>query len=279
VDSIDKLIIEKAKQIQESNGYSDTKMANLIGYRRETYNQIKNGVKPVGAVFYRGILTLLENNGNGLSSIFDIRNESNNNRGRYSPPINRKTKETDISVELNIDGTGKHEINNGLGMFDHLLSQLAQHGRFDLKVSASGSDQHHLIEDVAICLGQALNQALGDKRGIVRMGDATVTMDEALATVAVDISGRGYAILDLPFSKSSEKWQLLGFPPDLISHFLKSFAVEAKLNLYAQVLNGTDDHHKAEAVFKALGRALDKATRIDPRIAGELPTTKGLLER
>jgi imidazoleglycerol-phosphate dehydratase len=279
MNPIDKLIIDKAKQIQESNGYSDTEMANLIGYtRRETYNQIKNGMKPVGTVFYRGILTWLENNGKGLPAIKD---EEDNNGGRYSPPINRKTKETNINLELNIDGSGKSEINtDGIKMFDHLLSQLVQHGRFDLKLSASATDgdQHHLIEDVAICLGQAFNKALGEKRGITRMGNATVPMDDAIATVAVDISGRGHTELELDFSQNSAEWQLLGFPPDLICHFLESFAAEAKLNLNANV-TGKDDHHKAEAVFKALGRALDMATRIDPRIIGELPSTKGLLEK
>jgi imidazoleglycerol-phosphate dehydratase len=275
MNSVDKLIIDKAKQIQESNGYSDMEMAKLIGYtRRETYNQIKNGMKPVGAVFYRGILTWLENNGEGLPAIKD---DGNNDRERYYP-INRKTKETDISGELNLDGSGKWQIKTDIKMFDHLLSQLAQHGRFDLKLSASGDDQHHLIEDVAICLGQAFNKALGEKRGITRMGNATVPMDDALAMVAVDISGRGYTELELDFSQNSAKWQLLGFPPNLIHHFLKSFAAEAKLNLNASV-TGKDDHHKAEAVFKALGRALDMATRIDPRIAVEIPSTKGLIER
>ena len=193
--------------------------------------------------------------------------------------VKRETKETNISLELNLDGSGQWQINTGIRMFDHLLSQLAQHGRFNLKISAAGDDQHHLIEDVAICLGKAFNKALGEKRSIVRMGDATVPMDDALAMVAVDISGRGYTILDLPFSRSSEKWQLLGFPPDLIRHFLESLANEARLNLHAKVIYGTNDHHKAEALFKALGRALDMATAIDQRISGELPSTKELLER
>jgi imidazoleglycerol-phosphate dehydratase len=193
--------------------------------------------------------------------------------------IKRKTKETSINLELNLDGSGKWEIKTGIEMFDHLLSQLARHGVFDIKLSATGSDQHHLIEDVAICLGKAFSEALGEKRGIVRMADASVPMDDALAMVAVDISGRGYAVLDLPFSRSSKKWQLLGFPPDLIRHFLESFANEAKLNLHVKIAYGTNDHHKAEALFKALGRALDAATRIDPRISGELPSTKDLLER
>jgi imidazoleglycerol-phosphate dehydratase len=193
--------------------------------------------------------------------------------------IKRKTKETSINLELNLDGSGRWEIKTGIEMFDHLLSQLARHGVFDIKLSATGSDQHHLIEDVAICLGKAFSEALGEKRGIVRMADASVPMDDALAMVAVDISGRGYAVLDLTFSRSSEEWQLLGFPPDLIRHFLESFAIEARLNLHIKVVYGTNDHHKAEALFKAMGRALDAATRIDPRISGELPTTKDFLER
>ncbi len=191
--------------------------------------------------------------------------------------LKRKTKETNINLELKLDGSGKWEIDTGIKMFDHLLAQVAQHGRFDLKIAATGDDQHHLIEDVAICLGKVLAQALGDKQGIVRMADATVPMDDALAMVAVDISGRGYATLDLHFSRSSKKWQLLGFPPDLIRHFLESLAAEAKLNLHARTIYGTNDHHKAEALFKALGRALDMATRTDERISGKLPSTKDLL--
>ncbi|MBA7492928.1 Imidazoleglycerol-phosphate dehydratase [subsurface metagenome] len=189
--------------------------------------------------------------------------------------IKRETKETNISLELNIDGSGQWEINTGIKMFDHLLSQVAQHGRFDLKVSATGDDQHHLIEDVAICLGQALNQALGEKQGIVRMADAAVPMDDSLAMVAVDISGRAYTVLELSFSDND----MAGFPTDLIRHFLESLALEARLNLHAKIVYGTNDHHKAEALFKALGRALDMATRIDQRIAGKIPSTKDLLEQ
>lgn len=188
--------------------------------------------------------------------------------------VKRETKEINISLELSIDGSGQYEINTGIKMFDHLLSQVAQHGRFDIKISATGDDQHHLVEDVAICLGRAFGEALGEKRGIVRMADAAVPMDDALATVIVDISGRGYTVLDLPFTDND----MAGFPTDLIRHFLESFASEARLNLHALVVYGTNDHHKAEALFKALGRALDTATRIDERIAGELPSTKGLLE-
>ncbi len=188
--------------------------------------------------------------------------------------VKRETKETSISLELNIDGTGKWEVNTGLGMFDHLLAQLAQHGVFDIKISASGDDQHHLVEDVALCLGKAFGEALGEKRGIVRMGDAVVPMDDVLVMVAVDISGRGYTVLDLPFTDND----MAGFPTDLVRHFLESFAAEARLNLHTKVLYGVNDHHKAEALFKSLGRALDAATRIDERIGGGLPSTKDLPE-
>ncbi len=188
--------------------------------------------------------------------------------------VKRETKETNISLELNIDGSGKGEVNTGIPMFDHLLKQVARHGVFDIKLSAIGDDQHHLVEDVAICLGKALGKALGEKRGIVRMANATVPMDDALAMVVVDISGRGYTVLELPFSEND----MAGFPTDLIRHFLESFAIEARLNLHARIVYGVNDHHKAETLFKALGRALDAATRIDERISGELPTTKELLE-
>jgi imidazoleglycerol-phosphate dehydratase len=137
------------------------------------------------------------------------------------------------------------------------------------------TDLHHVIEDVAICLGKAFNEALGEKRGLVRMAEATVPMDDVLASVVVDISGRPYTVLDLSFKDND----MAGFPSDLIRHFLESFATEARLNLHAAINYGTNDHHKAEALFKALGRALDAATRIDPRIAGQLPSTKDLLEK
>jgi imidazoleglycerol-phosphate dehydratase len=189
--------------------------------------------------------------------------------------IKRNTQETSIGLELDLDGTGKWELCTGIRMFDHLLSQLAQHGKFDLKCAANGADLHHTIEDVAICLGKAFNEALGEKRGIVRMGDALVPMDDVLVSVALDFSGRPYTVLDLPFKDND----MAGFPSDLVRHFLESFAVEARMNLHAQVKYGTNDHHKAEALFKALGRALEKATRLDPRLGNNLPTTKDLLER
>jgi len=188
--------------------------------------------------------------------------------------IKRDTQETTIALEVNIDGIGKWDMNTGIRMFDHLLSQVARHGLFDMKVSASGTDQHHVVEDVGICLGKAFNEALGEKRGIVRTADASVPMDDALATVIVDIGGRGYSVLDIPFENND----MDGFPSDLVRHFLESFAVEARINLHALIVYGTNDHHMAEALFKALGRAMDTATRIDERISGELPTTKDLLE-
>ena len=188
--------------------------------------------------------------------------------------IKRETKETNISLELNIDGRGSYEMVTGNRMFDHLLSQLARHGAFDINISAIGDDQHHLVEDVAICLGKAMVEALGERRGIVRMADASVPMDDALAMVAVDLSGRGYTVLELPFSDND----MTGFPTDLVRHFLEAFAAEAKINLHARIIYGTNDHHKAEALFKALGRALDAATRVDERISGDLPSTKYMLE-
>jgi imidazoleglycerol-phosphate dehydratase len=188
--------------------------------------------------------------------------------------VTRETKETSIKVELNIDGNGQNEITTGIRFFDHMLGQLAQHGIFDIKLSATGADQHHVVEDVAICLGKAFNQALGDKRGIVRMAHAVVPMDDALAMVALDISGRGYTEFEASFNDTS----IDKMSADLIRHFFVSFASEAKLNIHAKVLSGVDDHHKAEAMFKALARALDAATRIDERIASRIPSTKNTIE-
>ncbi len=195
--------------------------------------------------------------------------------GKRKASIKRNTQETNISLTLNIDGTGKHDINTGIKMLDHLLSQTIKHGRFDLKLTASGDDEHHVTEDIAICFGKAFNEALGEKLGIVRMADATVPMDEALANVAVDLSGRGYCVLDAEFKKNDMR----DFQTDLIRHFLESFAMEGRLNIHARVLYGINDHHKAEALFKALGRALDMATSIDERTSGKLPSTKQRIEK
>jgi imidazoleglycerol-phosphate dehydratase len=188
--------------------------------------------------------------------------------------ITRDTQETKISVELAIDGRGKFEITTGSKMFDHMLSHIAQHGLLDIKINASGWDQHHLVEDVAISLGKALSQALGDKKGIVRMGHALVPMDEALAMVAVDIGGRGYAAIDAHFKRK----KIGDLESDLVAHFLQAFAHEGRLSLHARILSGGNDHHMAEAIFKALGRALDSATKLDQRITGEVPSTKGVIE-
>jgi len=194
--------------------------------------------------------------------------------GKRSATITRETGETKIKVTLSLDGQGKFTIKTGSKMFDHMLTHVAQHGLFDINITASGWDEHHLSEDVAIALGQALNKALGDKKGIVRMGHAIVPMDEALATVVVDLSGRGYSVLDLQFANK----KIGDMESDMIRHFLETFAAEGKMNLHAQVLYGTNEHHKVEALFKALGRALGSATRIDPRIAGRVPSTKGKIE-
>ncbi len=188
--------------------------------------------------------------------------------------VTRETAETNVKVELNIDGSGQFEITTGIRMLDHFLTQLAQHGIFDIKISATGADQHHIVEDVAISLGKAFNQALGEKRGIARMAHAVVPMDEALAAVAVDICGRAYSVVEAAFSSAN----IGDLCADLVRHFLVSFASEAKINLHAKVLVGINDHHKAEALFKALGRALDSATHIDERILGRVPSTKEIIE-
>jgi imidazoleglycerol-phosphate dehydratase len=190
--------------------------------------------------------------------------------------FHRRTQETDIQVTLALDGTGKYEMATGLGFLDHMLGHVAVHGLFDLTVQAEGDlhvDAHHTVEDVALALGQAFDQALGDRAGIVRMGTATVPMDEALATVTVDLSGRPYAVTEMSWSGPTAG----GLPVTLIPHVLESFAVAARANVHARVLYGRDDHHKAEALFKALGRALDAASRIDPRRSGAVPSTKGVL--
>ncbi|MDD5093449.1 MAG: imidazoleglycerol-phosphate dehydratase HisB [Dehalococcoidia bacterium] len=190
--------------------------------------------------------------------------------------ISRKTKETQIELELDIDGSGVFEISTGVGMFDHMLEQLAKHGRFDLKIQARGDlhvDEHHTVEDVGIVLGQAFDQALSDRKGIVRMAHAIVPMDEALALVAVDFSGRGYAVVEASFDKE----YINELPTDLIRHFFESVAMAGRFNLHMKLLAGENDHHKAEALFKALARALDEATQIDKRTAGKVPSTKGII--
>ena len=190
--------------------------------------------------------------------------------------IRRETKETQVAVEVNLDGAGRSDIDTSVGMLDHLLEQIPRHGLFDITIKASGDidrDPHHLIEDIGICLGRAFSEALGERRGIVRMAHAVVPLDEALALVALDLGGRGYAALEMAFD-SDRIGQL---PTDMIGHLLSAFAIEGRFNLHVQVPAGTNDHHKAEAAFKALARALADAVRLDPRIAGEVPSTKEVL--
>jgi imidazoleglycerol-phosphate dehydratase len=191
--------------------------------------------------------------------------------------VTRETKETKVSVTLDLDGRGDAKIATGIGMLDHLLSQIAKHGIIDLAVQAKGdlsTDEHHTVEDVGLAIGRALDEALGKREGIVRMADATVPLDEALASVAVDLSGRGYAVVDAAWTGE----RIGELPADLISHLVWSLASEGKFTIYGRVHSGVNDHHKSEAMFKALGRALGAATRIEPRRAGRAPSTKGKLK-
>lgn len=192
-----------------------------------------------------------------------------------SAQIERKTAETEITLSLTVDGAGKADIQTGIGFLDHMLTLFAGHGLFDLTVRAVGDlhiDEHHTAEDVCICLGKALDQALGDRRGIVRTAHSYVPMDEALGLVAIDLGGRPYCVFDAEFVTPN----LGQLGSDLIFHLFETLAIHGRLNLHAKVLYGRNDHHKAEALFKALGRALDAATQIDPRRQG-VPSTKGTL--
>lgn len=195
---------------------------------------------------------------------------------RRTAEIHRKTQETDISIQLNLDGTGVCQVQTGIGFLDHMLHHVAVHGLFDLQVEAKGDlevDCHHTVEDVALALGQAFDQALGERVGIVRMGFAYVPMDEALAFVSLDLSGRPYSVIQAEWHTPA----VGGIPTSLFPHFIESLAVSLRANLHARLLYGRDDHHQVEALFKALGRALDEATRIDPRRQGKVPSTKGRL--
>ncbi|MBX0329864.1 imidazoleglycerol-phosphate dehydratase HisB [Oscillochloris sp. ZM17-4] len=190
--------------------------------------------------------------------------------------ISRTTGETAISLSLRIDGAGRADVHTGVGFLDHMLTLWAKHGMFDLEVRAQGDlhiDEHHTAEDTCICLGQAIDAALGERRGIVRTAHSFVPMDEALALVAVDLGGRPYCVVQADFV--TPRVGQLG--TDLIFHLLESVATHGRLNLHAQVLYGRNDHHKVEAIFKAFGRAFDAATRLDPRLDGAVPSTKGVL--
>jgi imidazoleglycerol-phosphate dehydratase len=189
--------------------------------------------------------------------------------------ITRTTRETDITITLGLDGTGQHKISTGVGFLDHMLTAVAVHGLFDLHVKAVGDlhiDPHHTIEDVAIVLGQCLHEALASRVGITRMGHAYVCMDEALAFVALDLSGRPYSVFQAQWHTPA----IGQFPTSLVEHFFESVAIHGRLNLHARVEYGRDDHHQAEALFKALARALRLATEPDPRRPG-VPSTKGTL--
>lgn len=189
--------------------------------------------------------------------------------------IKRDTKETQIELSLNLDGAGQADISSGVGFYDHMLGHIALHGKFDLSVKAKGDlhiDAHHCIEDIAICLGKAIDEALGARAGIERMGAAYVPMDEALARVVIDLSGRPYAVIQADFNTP-----MMGqMPTDLVAHALETVAAHARMNLHAEVLYGRNDHHKAEALFKAFGRALAQAVALDPGRRG-IPSTKGTL--
>lgn len=187
--------------------------------------------------------------------------------------IERETKETDIVVEMNLDGVGSYDIDTGVGFLDHMLSHLGKHGRIDLSVKAKGDlevDAHHTVEDAGICLGNCLAEALGDKRGIARYGNSSLPMEDALANVAVDLSGRSFCAYNVEYG--TEK--IGDFDVECIEEFLRSFSQAGKFNLHVNVPYGTNSHHIAEAVFKALGQVLCQAVRI---VSSDLPSTKGVL--
>jgi imidazoleglycerol-phosphate dehydratase len=190
--------------------------------------------------------------------------------------VERKTKETDIKLTLNLDGKGQYSIDTSIPFLDHMLSLMCRHGIFDMKLKAKGDieiDYHHTVEDIGIVFGKAVKQALGDMKGISRFGQATVPMDEALASVSIDISGRPYLVYRVFFPKKSK---IKNFDPDLIEDFLQAFVSNSGITLHVESPYGRNTHHIIEAVFKALGRALRNAVYIDPRIKG-IPTTKGQL--
>lgn len=191
--------------------------------------------------------------------------------------VDRKTRETCIHLELVLDGEGRHELASGVPFLDHMLSHVALHGGFDLSVQASGDtevDDHHTVEDIGICLGQALRSALGDKAGITRYGHQVLPMDEALVLMAADLSGRPMLIYDVEFPQPT-----IGlFHVELVREFLQAVSSQSGLCLHVRLLHGVNAHHIAEAVFKALGRCLREAVRIDPSRAGTTPSTKGMLE-
>jgi imidazoleglycerol-phosphate dehydratase len=190
--------------------------------------------------------------------------------------IERKTKETEILLHLNIDGTGSAKVETGIPFFNHMLDAWARHGLMDLAVEAHGDleiDLHHTVEDVGIVLGKAFRDAIGDRKGIVRYAASVIPMDEALVSAAVDISGRPFIVFNVPLTRT----RISNFDLDLLKDFFRALAFNADLNLHVTMHYGENLHHIAEAVFKAVGRALCEASRLNPRIGGVIPSTKGLL--
>lgn len=190
--------------------------------------------------------------------------------------VKRTTKETDIAVEINLDGSGVSSIETGIGFLDHMLDLLARHSRIDIAVRAKGDlhiDHHHTTEDVGIALGQAVRQSLGDMKGITRYADVHVPMDEALTRVAIDVSGRPFLVFKAGFSRD----KIGTFDTDLVNEWFQAFAMNCGVTLHVETLYGTNDHHIAESCFKGLARALRAAFAIDPRAANEVPSTKGRL--
>ena len=187
--------------------------------------------------------------------------------------IHRKTKETDVSLSLNLDGVGKYEIDTGVGFLDHMLSHLAKHSKIDLTLKAKGDldvDAHHTIEDIAICLGECLIKSLGDKKGIARYGHSSVPMEEAMANVSIDLSGRSSCVYNVEYRTD----KIGDFDVECLEEMLRSFSNNGKFNLHINVPYGTNSHHIAEAIFKALGQALAEAVKI---VGTDVPSTKGIL--
>ncbi len=187
--------------------------------------------------------------------------------------IHRKTSETDVQLEMNLDGIGKYRIDTGIGFLDHMLTHLSKHGKIDLVVRAKGDlnvDAHHTVEDIAICLGECLNNALGDKKGIARYGNSSVPMEDALANVAIDLSGRSSCVYKVEYQTA----KIGDFDVECIEELLRSFSNAGKFNLHINVPYGTNSHHIAEAIFKAIGQALAMAVKI---IGKDIPSTKGVL--
>jgi imidazoleglycerol-phosphate dehydratase len=191
-----------------------------------------------------------------------------------SASMSRNTSETTIQLDLNLDGTGQYSIETGVGFFDHMLSHIAKHGNLDLNLKATGDlhvDEHHLVEDVGICLGKTILEAVGDKRGIERFGFSFVTMDEALARTIIDLSGRSYLVFHAEFSREA----INGFSLELVKEFFQAIANEGRMNLHIALLYGGNAHHQAEAIFKSFGRALRAAVRTTG--SDSIPSTKGVL--